>query len=234
MPQKKKSNGRRANKSRGGASVGGMLAGDPAPRGDEPRMPRSVYETISCRIPKTTATYTCRQLQETTIVASASAVTTLNLIFNLNVLDNVTPFTALFDQWRIDAVKLRIVPQQPGLAFFTNTTTTFTPLFCVIDYDDNTALSSAANARAYNTAIELGCDETCTRVFRPRAQMQVNNASGTTGGIVSVAPDWVDCSTASVNHYGVKFFISQATAAQTTLASWNIFWDVYISFRGVR
>jgi hypothetical protein len=211
-----------------------MLSGDPAPAGDIPRMPRSVYETVSCKIPRTTASYTCRQLQDTVLTATAGGATTLQLIFNLNVLDNGSVFVSLFDQWRIDAVKLRVVPQQPGLAFFTNSTTTFTPVYVVLDYDDNVALGSAANARAYDTCIELGADETCTRVFRPRAQMQVNNATGTTGGISSVSPDWIDCSTSSVNHYGVKFFVPAAAAGQTSLASWNIFWDVYISFRAIR
>jgi hypothetical protein len=227
--------GRHVRKARkGDKSVGGMLSGDPAPAGDIPRMPRSVYETVSCKIPRSTSSYTCRQLQDTVFTAVAGATATLQLIFNLNVLDNGSVFQSLFDQWRIDAVKLRVVPQQPGLAFFTNTTTSFVPLYCVIDYDDNTALGSAGNARAYDTCIELGADETCTRVFRPRPQVQINNASGTAGGIASVSPDWIDCSTAAVNHYGVKFFVPAATAGQTSLPSWNIFWDVYISFRAIR
>jgi hypothetical protein len=206
----------------------------PDPKGDiAPRVKRT-YETRSCSIPRMPQVFVFRQTEESTITASNSGAVTSQFQVALSSYDNVTPLTALFDQYRVDCVRYSIVPQQNAVGLFTNSTTSYTPLYCVIDYDDGTGLSSTANARAYDNLIELGAGESLCRVFAPRVQEGVNNASGTAGGIGIRGPQWIDCASTSVLHYGIKVLVPQVTAAQTLLPSWNVFVEIYTSFTGIR
>jgi hypothetical protein len=178
--------------------------------------------------------FTMRQTEESVLTASNSGAVTSQFQVALSAYDNLTALSALFDQFRVDAVRYTIVPQQNAVGLFTNSTTSFTPLYCVIDYDDGAGLSSVAVARSYDNLIELGAGESCSRLFAPRVQEGVNNASGTAGGIGIRGPQWIDCASTSVLHYGVKILVPQVTAAQTLLPSWNIFVEIYTSFTGVR
>jgi hypothetical protein len=206
----------------------------PDPIGDiAPRVKRT-YETKSCPIPRMPQVFTVRQTEESVITASNSGAVTSQFQVALSAYDNLAAFAALFDQFRVDCVRYTIVPQQNAVGLFTNSTTSYTPLYCVIDYDDGSGLSSVAVARSYDNLIELGAGESLSRTFAPRVQEGVNNASGTAGGIGIRGPQWIDVASTSVLHYGIKVLVPQVTAAQTLLPSWNVFVEIYTSFTGVR
>jgi hypothetical protein len=65
--------------------------------------------------------------------------------------------------------------------------------------------------------------------------MGVNNATGVAGGVAEAPANvWIDMASQSVNHYGIKYYIPQATAAQTQLPSWLIVAELFVEFRCTR
>jgi hypothetical protein len=134
-----------------------------------------------------------------------------------------------FDQYKLTAVRVTISPDQNAIGLFTNSTTQYVPLYCVIDYDDNNTLSSVAGAEAYSNCVSLGAGESCERLFQPR--MAVSAYTGSFGGFANMANVWIDSASNSVQHYGVKLFIPGATAAQTLLPSWQISTEYFFAFR---
>jgi len=101
-------------------------------------------------------------------------------------------------------------------------------MYVVVDYDDANALSSSANAQAYNNCIVLGAGESCDRLFRPRMALAAYTGSFT--GYANSADLWIDAASPSVQHYGLKMFVPQVTAAQALLPSWQVSTEYFFAF----
>jgi hypothetical protein len=167
-----------------------------------------------------------RALGHTSIVAQATATTTLQLNFSLA---NSALSAGQWDQYKILAIRFTITPDQNAVGLFTNSTTSYTPLYCVIDYDDSSALGSLTAAEAYSNVVVLGAGESCERTFRPR--MAIAAYSGAFTAFANVADLWIDAASTSVQHYGIKILIPGATAAQTLLPSWQLSTEYFFAFR---
>jgi len=201
-------------------------------RGDNPPAFRATVHTSSCRIPKCTAITVMRQVTgPTTVTAQAAATTNNTTYFQLSNLDNSSSFENVWDQYRIDAIRMTCKPQQNAIGLTTNSTTSLVPLYCVIDYDNTSNLGTAAAAREYDNVIVLEPGESFTRVFQPRIALSAY--SGAFTSFANMAPQWIDCASPSVQHYGIKILVPGVTAAQTMLQSWDITYEYYISFRSV-
>jgi hypothetical protein len=120
---------------------------------------------------------------------------------------------------------------QNAIGLSTNSTTTCVTPYVVVDYDDASALTSAAQARSFESCIIVPPGKECTRQFKPRIAMAAY--SGTFTSFANVADQWIDSNSNSVAHYGVKLFIPGATAAQTLLQSWTVEREYWVSFRKV-
>jgi hypothetical protein len=125
-----------------------------------------------------------------------------------------------YDQYKLLAVRVSIVPQNNAVGLVTNSTTGLVPLYCVIDYDDATVLTTAAQAEGYNNCITLGPGESLIRTFRPH--MAIAAYSGSFTSYANAEPMWIDAASNTVQHYGIKVFIPATTAAQTLLQTWNV------------
>jgi hypothetical protein len=198
--------------------------------GDNPPPFRADVSTLSCRIPRLTDIFVTRQITgPTNVVAQAAATTNNTTYFQLSNLDNSSSFENVFDQYRIDAIRMTCKPQNNAIGLVTNSTTSLVPLYCVIDYDNTSNLSTAAAAREYANCICLEPGESFVRTFQPR--VAVSSYSGTFTSFANVSPPWIDCASPSVQHYGVKILVPGATAAQTQLQSWDITYEYYLSFK---
>lgn len=182
--------------------------------------------TLSCRIPRVTESTTIRCVANSTITASASANVAGSYNFQLG-LANVG--TGFYDLYRIEAVRVNIRPKNNAIGLFTNSTTSVVTLYNVIDYDDSANLGSVADAEAYSTCLALAPGQSCSRGFKPRIAMAAYNGAFT--GYANMSPQWIDAAYQNVEHYGLKYFIPQATAAQTQLQEWDVSVDYYVSFR---
>jgi hypothetical protein len=151
--------------------------------------------------------------------------------FSLSDLDETSNFTGLFDQWRIDCVCFKLIPMQNAIGLSTNSTTTTVTPYVVVDYDDNSAITSAGSARAFESCIIVPPGVECTRQFKPRIAMAAY--TGSFGGFANLADQWIDSASPGVLHYGIKLYIPGATAAQTVLQSWTVEREYFLSFRKV-
>jgi hypothetical protein len=147
-------------------------------------------------------------------------------------LDNSTSFGYLWDQYRIDAIVCTIRPQNFAVGLFTNSTTSLSDFYSVIDYDDATALGSTTAAREYDNCMTLTPGESGMRVFTPR--MALAAYAGAFTSYANSEPMWIDMVSGNVQHYGLKIVIPQGTAAQTQLQVWELTFEYYVSFRSVR
>jgi hypothetical protein len=228
----KRGKGRSRQNARSQRTNAALSNDGPDPEGDIPRRRRVTFSTVSCPLPRTTQQVTFRQIAENGLSVSNSANTSNTYLFKLNNLDQSGTFQTLFDQYRIDAVRVSIIPQNNAINLVTNTSTSLQELYCVIDYDDATALASAAAARQYDNLIVLAPGESCERLFQPH--MAIAAYSGAFTSYTNVAPMWIDIANDAVEHYGIKIWIPQATAAQTLLQSWNLQYEYFVSFRQIR
>jgi hypothetical protein len=203
--------------------------------GDNPtgKFVRDQHNTVSCNVPRLTGIYTCRAMTTTgsTVTASASAAVANSYYFSIADLDETSAYTTLFDQYRIDAIVFRIIPMQNAIGLTTNSTTTTVRFYSVIDYDDANTLTSEGSARAFDSCVITPPGQETVRVFKPRLALATYQGAFT--GYVNAPATWIDSNSTGVQHFGVKTYIPQATAAQTTLQSWTIERDYYISFRRV-
>jgi hypothetical protein len=168
--------------------------------------------------------------QNAYITATPTTSNAVSYAFSLNDLDDVSNYTSVFDQYRIDAVVFRILPMQNAIGLSTNSTTTTCRLYCVVDYDDAAVLPSEATARAYESSILVPPGEECFRTFQPHQAVGAYGGSAF-GNYTNVVNQWNDCNSPSTQHYGVKIFVTPATTGQTQLQSWSIEREYYISFR---
>jgi len=167
-----------------------------------------------------------KSIQTNQFSASASASQAPTYYFTVS---NAGVTTGFWDQYKIEAVRVTVAPQQNAVGLFTNSSVSMVPCYCVIDYDDDSALTSATNASAYSNCVVLNPGESVERVFQPR--MAVAAYSGTFTGYANMAPEWIDAASNNVRHYGLKFWVPAATAAQTTLQSWDVTIELFIRFR---
>jgi len=148
----------------------------------------------------------------------------------LSLTDQATTFASLFDQYRIDAVAFHIVPANTAIQVST-ASTPMTQLYCVLDFDDASALSSSSAARQYDNCIVLEPGESLRRQFAPRMATAAYN--GAFSGYSNQMPQWIDLGTADVLHYGVKIWVP-ALAANTLQQQWKVYTEYYLSFKAVR
>jgi hypothetical protein len=200
--------------------------------GDNPPAFRADVMTISCRIPRLTDITVIRQTTgPTTVTAQASSTTNNTTYFQLSNLDNASSFENVWDQYRIDAIRMTCKPQNNAIGLVTNSTTSLVPLYCVIDYDNDSNLTTAATAREYANCIILEPGESFVRVFQPRVATAAY--SGAFTSFANDEPPWIDCASPSVRHYGVKILVPGVTAAQTLLQSWDIVYEYFVSFKSI-
>jgi len=193
---------------------------------DDPPAAQSTYVTHSCLLPRVSDSCLVKGTQTASFTAQPVASSAPTFYFTLS---NASVTSGFWDQYRLDAVRIRVAPTQNAIQVVTNSTTTFTEIAVVIDYDDSTALTSLAAATAYSNCIILNPGESCERTFKPR--MAVSAYSGAFGGFANVADMWVDAASNTVQHYGLKCFVPGVTAAQTQLQAWNVTIETYWEMR---
>jgi len=150
-----------------------------------------------------------------------------NLTINLSQFsDNLTAFTSLFDQYKINVVEAWLRPVGGSLG---NNLGATSDLFTVLDYDSPGPLTSIANANGYSTCIQSEPGETQRRCFRPRVAYAAYG-SGAFTSYANQQAGWIDCASTNVAHYGMLGAVTQGSASPA-LASWDLDVRASISFR---
>jgi len=173
-----------------------------------------------------------RQVVNTKVLTQTATAQFVAYSFQLSDLDNSADLSQLFDQYKIEAVGVSIRPVNNAIGLFTNSTTSMSDFYCVIDYDDNNALTSTAQARQYDNCMTLMPAESGYRMFKPRVAAALYQGGFT--GYGNLKDQWIDLASNSVNHYGIKIAIGGGTVGQTTLQVWELEFEYFVSFRSVR
>jgi len=168
------------------------------------------------------------QTTATPVTITSSVVGTAfgTVNFILNLIDQYTTFTALFDQYRIRMVETCFRPRATQAL----TTSASNPgtLCTVVDNDDSNALTTFAQAQDYENAITGTGLQSQTRTQVPHAAMAAY--SGAFSSFANVASPWIDCTSPGVVHYGIKTAWTQTDVAYTIDIT-NRYW---FEFRNVR
>lgn len=168
---------------------------------------------------------------QSTISQTATTPHFGSFVIQLSFLDNVTPFTTLFDQYRFDWCECIFRPMYTAQALTALSSVIVPQLYTVIDYDDPTPLSTLNGMREYQN-LQMSELETVVRRFKPHAALAAY--TGSFSGYGNLESPWIDCASSTVQHYGVKYAIDAGDTGQTALQTWNCTMRVGVSFRNVR
>ncbi len=170
-------------------------------------------------------------IQDSTIAQAALTPSFLVFNFQLAQLDQYTSYTAVFDQYRITKASVQFRPMYTAQPL-TTTLTTFVPLiYTVVDYDDNNSPGTIAVMREYQNC-NIHEYETFTHEFVPH--MALAAYSGAFSSYANRAKQWIDCASATVQHYGLKCGVTPGFSGQTNLQIWNVSARLEVEFRNVR
>jgi hypothetical protein len=133
------------------------------------------------------------------IVTSISVPTYTGSTFTAASINDFTSLAAVFDQYRITEIEVWIIPHTSNA-----TANTAIPglMSSVIDYDDATAPGSLAQLGDYSNCLTTSGLTGHYRRWRPRAAVALYSGAFTSYG--NVESPWIDCSSSSVQHYGLK------------------------------
>ncbi len=173
-----------------------------------------------------------RRASSTSVTQVAGADFVGSLQFTLSSVANSTELTSLYDAYRIAYVQVCFRPLYNMQQL--TTSALITPrLYTVIDLDDNTAPASISAMEEYGTCAITNFDESCCRQLTPKPALALYSGAFTSFGM---APDdtWIDCASATVQHYSVKYGVEAGAVGQTALAAWNITFTYFLEFKYVR
>lgn len=146
--------------------------------------------------------------------------------FSLANITNYTEFTALFDMYRINSVRVRFMPRANSAEAGTNQG--LVKLFTVLDYDDVSLPTSISQLLQYENVKISNTSRDHVRTMRPKIATAVyQNAVGS-----GYAPrsGWIDCDYPTVEHYGMKWALQQLPAGNQ---SYDIAITYSLSFKNV-
>lgn len=151
--------------------------------------------------------------------------------FRLMDLPNYTEYTALYDQYRINKIVLKLIPKYTESTVQAGATTNnaiMQQVHSAIDYDDLSYPTGISQLCEFQTHKMTRGNQVHTRVLVPQCQINVGNL----GAAAPKAKQWLDCDQPGLSHRGVKVFIPNPTPANTT-----VYYDVemtyYVSFKAV-
>lgn len=172
------------------------------------------------------------------IVSSVTSDVFTNQFFALSNVPNNSEFTALYDQYRINGVKVTVIPRgnTAEITASSGASTVYqgqsTGVFSVIDYDDTTPLANINEACQYQNMKMTRATQQHTRYLVPRFNLQgiTNQGTGATGSMMNTR-GWIDCTQINVPHFGLKWAFQQNVNYNL---SYDVKIDYYLAFKNVR
>jgi hypothetical protein len=140
-------------------------------------------------------------------------------------------YASAYDQYKIDSVEYHILPMtQPSLP---GTAPGYANCIVYHDYDDTTTPVNAAAARQYSNAVILGPGEKHVRKIRPHiAGAATSSATASITGARNEPAPWMDATSSSVPHYGLKVVVTQSSS--TNVNAWYIYAVLSVSLKNQR
>jgi hypothetical protein len=176
--------------------------------------------------------YRSKHTRSNLIFLAQSASIPVSVAFNGQASSLITDWSswaAVFDQYRIVGLEIFIEPVS-GTSLATSTLPSG-KLYTVIDYDDSTVLATINAALAYDNCIATTSYQRQRRCFAPRIALAAYGSSAFSSYANEAAP-WIDCSSGTVEHYGLKAITEAGTAG--ALIVWMLTCRAEVEFRAAR
>jgi hypothetical protein len=157
--------------------------------------------------------------QEADFSTSTTAVSSETFYFSLGNFIDYASVQAFFDQYKLLSIDFEARPRSNSLDIGANQS--IPPTYCVLDYDNVASLASPAAALSYDNCMQLNAYESFKRTFKPRIALAAYQ--GAFSGYANASDMWLDTSSSSIQHFGLKLF-SPVTGVATS-------WDILI--RGI-
>lgn len=160
------------------------------------------------------------------VVSSTGGNTYGSFITTFSLLDQVASLTSVFDQYRIRCVEITF---RPRVSQESSASANVGQFATVIDVDDNINLSSFGQASDYQTCLIGRGFDSQVRTFIPHCANALSSG-GTFSGYGNVESPWIDTTSQTVTHYGLKYAWT-TTDAVYTIDVTSRFW---YQFKNVR
>jgi len=153
-------------------------------------------------------------------------------------------FTHLYDQYKIDKVKIRLIPYATGVqsGAAVSSASAQTSIIChsIIDYDDTDITTFTANEAGIDALRQNVTYKVCnlikkplTRTFVPRCNTAVSNNSNTLAQ-KNEPFGWMDSNSPDVAGYGLKMILENVSAGSALTLYVKMVATYYLSFRQPR
>jgi hypothetical protein len=123
----------------------------------------------------------------------------------------------VFDQYRIDRIDYKF---EPNITESLSSTPVSGRVATVIDLDDANLLTSTSDALDYSNCQTVKPVDTIQGTFVPHFAYSAF-AFGVFSSFANKGPDWIDCASGGVQHFGLKIAASTTTTAVTYLPTFR-------------
>ena len=124
--------------------------------------------------------------------------------FTIGELDNFSSLSAVFDQYRITKIDCWLLP---SITNVTDGTQTVPEIYSAVDIDDGATPASVSQLYQYESTVASKALCGHYHSWVPRASLAAYGTAGFVSSANVVSP-WIDCSSSSVQHYGIKVAIT--------------------------
>lgn len=211
----------------------------PPPRPRKPLIPRvgAAYTTTQMVSSFSNSTSVGTSGGQSYIAQTAPTALLGQIAFDIGDLAQLTSFSALFDQYRIDRVRVRIQSRNNAvnLGNVASPNNGLPTMYVVIDRDDATAPASIPALQEYDNCIEANGTQSVDIDFVPSITPAVFATGSFSGYEVSPSSrHWIDMANTSVPCYGVKFGVTPLVTSTTSDWIWDVYAWYTISFKNTR
>lgn len=181
--------------------------------------------------------YFKRHLDYGTVTAQVGETTTFgNVYFELDLLNNYTEFTAMYDNYKVIALKVYFIPISNVTTLNSENTEHYNRIVTVIDYNDRDIPTNVNELREYSTCQVKPNNILHTRYFHPRPTITMDEdaTSGGVYGIGQVKGVWVSTASNQCEWYGVKYGIQHDSITSEAKALYKIEVKAYLAFKNYK
>lgn len=149
--------------------------------------------------------------------------------FKLSDVTQYTEFTSLFDQYKISAIRLQILPKFNSID---NTSSKNFNIYTVIDRTDNSALGNATDALEYQSMKMTPYTRRHVRYFKPSVLVNVMDDTTTDSGAYQPKMNqWIATDFPEITHYGIKLITDQNVTGNT---EFTVLTTYYFALKNVK
>lgn len=154
----------------------------------------------------------------------------------LNALNNLGEYQAVFDQYKINGIKITVIPRWDGADVGTTAAPGLNMMYLTYCVDPKSTLvpSGTYTSATLNTFLENCNGKTRTRMFNKPVNIyfkpmisarDLYSASTTTN---YVGPKWIATESSSIAHRGVYMFLHDNNLTTSGLSGWSV--DIFYTF----